>query len=140
MAIVLDTFITPFPDYKNNPSYQSILAELKQRGLLDMDLRAAYPDLNVHLDPIYDVINGMTLPDPAVQKQILSEVSGAMNIRSMSANLDTFTQATIFTDSLRLSYVGNMIKVEDNDACTFNPAAIVSASSRKVIGFGPVMW
>ncbi len=119
-AIVLNPVKTPFPDYSKNPSYLDIQQALKQQNILDMDLRQAYADLNVALGEIFTVVNGLTVPDPAVKKQVLQELSAATNVRLNATNMTTFINSTILAENLKVQYVGGMVNVEDSDACSCN--------------------
>jgi cytoskeletal protein CcmA (bactofilin family) len=119
-AIVLNPVKTPFPDYSNNPSYLAIVQDLKQQNILDMDLRQAYADLNVALGDIFAVVNGLTVPDPSVKKQVLFELSAATNVRLNATNMTTFINSTVLAENLKVQYVGGMVKVEDSDACSCN--------------------
>jgi cytoskeletal protein CcmA (bactofilin family) len=116
--IVLDPTRTPFPDYSNNPSYLAIMQTLRQDNILNMDLRQAYADLNIALADIFVIVNGLTVPDPAVKKQILLELSSATNVRLNATNMTTFINSTILAENLKVQYVGGMVNVEDGDACS----------------------
>ncbi len=127
LAVVEDPKITPFPNYATNASYQSILKNLKASGRLDTDLRAAYPNLDLDLSTLYSDISSMSVPDQSVKTQILNEINAAINIRIMHGNLRNFIEQTIFVKQLRLTYVGDMIKMEDNVVCEFNPDVIIQS-------------
>lgn len=124
--IVTDPLATYFPDYAENASYQAILAQLRSAGLLAMDLRAAYPDLDIQLGPIYSVVNGMTVADPTVKAQILAELAAADNIRSLQTNVSDFVTNSILSENLKVQYVGGMVKMEDNDAVTFDVVGVLT--------------
>jgi cytoskeletal protein CcmA (bactofilin family) len=118
LAIVLDPTKTPFPNYSGNASYQYIEQYLKQHGILNMDLRAAYADLNVNLNDLYSTINGLPVPDPSVKTQILAELNAATNVRLNHSNMLTLINSTILADDLKVQYVGGMVTAEDSDACS----------------------
>jgi len=131
LAIVLDSTKTPFPNYAGNASYQYIEQYLKQHAILDMDLRAAYADLNVNLTNIYSTVNGLTVPDPSVKTQILAELNAATNVRLNNSNMLTLINSTILADDLKVQYVGGMVTAEDSDACSCNVLGMLE----NILGF-----
>ncbi len=115
LQIVNDPTVTPFPDYANNPSYQAILTALKTANVLNMDLRAAYPDLNIDLDSLYVVVSGISVADPSVKTQVLAELAGANNVRRLKTNLDNFLANSVLLHDLQVQYVGKMVEMDDAD-------------------------
>ena len=67
----------------------------------------------------YSTVNGLTVPDPAVKKQVLAELNAATNVRLNHDNMNTLIYTTILAQDLKLQYVGGMVTA-DSDACSFN--------------------
>jgi cytoskeletal protein CcmA (bactofilin family) len=120
LDLLLSTVKMAFPDYSANPSYQAIAQALKDQHVLDMDLRQAYPDLNIDLDRVSEVVTATTVPDASVKKQILYEITASIGVRLNHGNTDIFILKAILGDDLKVQHVGNMVTAEDDDQCSFD--------------------
>ncbi|MEG9437515.1 hypothetical protein JAO29_15290 [Edaphobacter sp. HDX4] len=127
LTLLMSTVKTPFPDYTGNSSYGDFERALKNQGVLNMDLRQAYLDLDIDLDRVYEVVQATAVPDASVKTQILSELNAATNVRLNYTNTNTFINSSILADDLKIGYVGNMVSVEDGDQCSFNVLGVIES-------------
>ncbi|WP_137180208.1 DUF342 domain-containing protein [Roseomonas sp. AR75] len=129
LQIVNNPAVTPFPDYTGNASYAEVMQALAADRLLlgGMDLRAAYPDLAIELDPIYTAVSLMKVRDAALKQQLLVEIAAAGNVRSLKSSMDSFVTNAILADDLKIQFVGDMVRMADNNAVTVDVGGILSS-------------